>query len=121
VQTTGRDYRALSEAEYGIRRTNDVEIAVRDGVTLLADLFRPDAEGRFPALLSFSCYPRQIQDVGPPIGFVEAGASDYRDNCSTAGKPKFTVQAVNLDRLPWIRAFSYPSDSGIMAMPTSHS
>src|ERR1039458_4937719 len=57
VQTTGRDYRALSEVEFGIRRTNDVEIAVRDGVTLLADLFRPDAEGRFPALLSFSCYP----------------------------------------------------------------
>lgn len=77
VQTTGRDYRALSEVEFGIRRTNDVEIVVRDGVTLLADLFQPDAEGRFPALLSFSCYPRQIQDVGAPIGFVEAGASDF--------------------------------------------
>jgi putative CocE/NonD family hydrolase len=77
VQTTGRDYRALSEVEFSIRRTNDVEIVVRDGVTLLADLFQPDAEGRFPALLSFSCYPRQIQDVGAPIGFVEAGASDF--------------------------------------------
>jgi hypothetical protein len=63
--------------EFGIRCSNDVEIVVRDGVTLLADLFQPDAEGRFPALLSFSCYPRQIQDVGAPIGFVEAGASDF--------------------------------------------
>lgn len=44
---------------------------------LLADLFQPDAEGRFPALLSFSCYPRQIQDVVAVIGCVEAGASDF--------------------------------------------
>jgi uncharacterized protein len=77
VQTTGRDYRALSEVEFGIRRTNNVEIMVRDDVTLLADLFQPGAEGQFPALLSFSCYPRQIQDVGAPLGFVEAGASDF--------------------------------------------
>lgn len=33
--------------------------------------------GRFPALLSFSSYPRQIQDLGAPLGFIEAGASDF--------------------------------------------
>ena len=75
VQTTGRDYRNLSEPAFGTRRTNDVEIEVRDGTVLMADLFRPDADGRFPALVSFSPYPRQIQDVGAPLGFIEAGAS----------------------------------------------
>lgn len=77
VQTTGRDYRNLSAPDFATRRTNDVAIAVRDGVELMADLFQPDAEGRFPALLSFSPYPRQIQDVGAPLGFIEAGASDF--------------------------------------------
>ena len=77
VQTTGRDYRNLSEPAFGMRRTNDVEIEVRDGTVLMADLFRPDADGRFPALVSFSPYPRQIQDVGAPLGFIEAGASDF--------------------------------------------
>ncbi len=76
-QTTGRDYRNLSEPAFATRRTNDVEIAVRDGTVLMADLLRPDADGRFPALLSFSPYPRQIQDVGAPLGFIEAGASDF--------------------------------------------
>ena len=77
VQTTGRDYRNLSQPEFTTRRTNNVGIAVRDGTVLLADLFRPDAEGRFPVLLSFSAYPRQIQNVGAPLGFIEAGASDF--------------------------------------------
>lgn len=77
VQTTGRDYRNLSQPEFTTRRTNNVGIAVRDGTVLLADLFQPDAEGRFPALLSFSAYPRQIQNVGAPLGFIEAGASDF--------------------------------------------
>lgn len=76
-QTTGRQYRNLSEPSYSVRRTNNVGIHVRDGTTLLADLFQPDAEGRFPALLAFSPYPRQIQDVGAPLGFIEAGASDF--------------------------------------------
>lgn len=77
VQTTGRDYRDLSEPAFGIRRTNNVAIAMRDGAALMADLFQPDAGGRFPALLSFSPYPRQIQDLGAPLGFIEAGASDF--------------------------------------------
>lgn len=77
IQTTGRDYRNLSEPAFAVARTNNVGIAVRDGTTLLADLFRPDAEGRFPALIAFSPYPRQIQDVGAPLGFIEAGCSDF--------------------------------------------
>ena len=76
-QTTGREFTNLSEPAHGMHRTNNVEIRVRDGTTLLADVFRPEAEGRFPALLSFSPYPRQIQDIGAPLGFIEAGASDF--------------------------------------------
>ena len=77
VQTSGRTYRNLSSPDFAMRRTDNVGIAMRDGAVLLADLFQPEAEGRFPALLSFSPYPRQLQDVGAPLGFIEAGASDY--------------------------------------------
>ncbi|MCW2954598.1 MAG: peptidase [Conexibacter sp.] len=76
-QTTGRDYRNLSEARHAIRSEDDVAVAVRDGTPLMADVHRPDAPGRFPALLAASCYPRQIQNSGAPLGFVEAGASDF--------------------------------------------
>jgi uncharacterized protein len=77
VQTTGREYRNPSEPSFTIRRTNNVSITMRDGTVLLADLFQPEHAGAFPALISFSPYPRQIQDVGAPLGFIEAGASDF--------------------------------------------
>ena len=31
----------------------------------------------FPALIAASPYPRQIQDLGAPMGFIEAGATDF--------------------------------------------
>ena len=76
-QTTGRDYRNLSEVTAGVSRTNNVAVPMRDGVRLLSDVFVPDADGRYPALISFSAYPRQMQDLGAPMGFIEAGMSDF--------------------------------------------
>lgn len=76
-QTTGREYRDLSEAQYGMTRDEDAAVTTRDGTRLMADVFRPDDDGRFPALIAASPYPRQIQDLGAPMGFIEAGASDF--------------------------------------------
>src|ERR1700710_2652764 len=76
-QTTGRDYRNLSEPDYEILCERDVKVPMRDGTVLLADIYRPDATGTFPALLAASPYPRQIQDLGAPAGVIEAGASDF--------------------------------------------
>jgi len=95
TQTSGREYRNLSEVQFSIDRTNSVDIPLRDGTELRADVFRPttgkpravtstdglvytDADTQAaPVLVSFSCYPRQVQDLGAPLGFIEAGASDY--------------------------------------------
>lgn len=76
-QTTGRDYRNLSPVQYGMVRDDDVEVSMRDGSRLFADVHRPDADGRFPALVAASPYPRQIQDLGAPMGFIEAGSTDF--------------------------------------------
>ncbi|MGD1241100.1 CocE/NonD family hydrolase [Mycobacterium seoulense] len=76
-QTTGREYRNLSEPRYAARTDINTAIKMRDGTTLLADVHRPDADGRFPALLAASPYPRQMQDLGAPAGFVEAGRTDF--------------------------------------------
>jgi putative CocE/NonD family hydrolase len=77
-QTTGRTYRNLSQPRHAIAAHLDVAVPMRDGVELLADVFRPDgAAGPVPALIAASCYPRQIQNLGAPMGFVEAGATDF--------------------------------------------
>jgi predicted acyl esterase len=76
-QTTGRDYRNLSAPGHSITRVNNVAVPMRDGVTLLVDVYRPATPGRHPVLVAASPYPRQIQDLGAPMGFIEAGASDF--------------------------------------------
>ena len=76
-QTTGRDYRNLSRPSHRVRHDLNVVVGMRDGITLLADVHRPDDGGRFPALIAASPYPRQIQDLGAPMGFIEAGATDF--------------------------------------------
>ncbi|MDA4109692.1 CocE/NonD family hydrolase [Mycolicibacterium holsaticum] len=76
-QTTGRTYRNLSRPRFGIRRDDNVAVPMRDGITLLADVHRPDEKGRYPALVAASPYPRQMQDLGAPAGFIEAGATDF--------------------------------------------
>jgi uncharacterized protein len=76
-QTTGREYRDLSEPRYTSRSDINAAITMRDGTTLLADIHRPDSDGRFPALLAASPYPRQMQDLGAPAGFIEAGVTDF--------------------------------------------
>jgi hypothetical protein len=58
-------------------RDDDVPVPMRDGIRLVADVIRPAAPGPFPVLIAASPYPRQIQDLGAPFGFIEAGASDF--------------------------------------------
>jgi putative CocE/NonD family hydrolase len=76
-QTTGREYRNLSEPIHATEHDDDVAVPMRDGVTLLADVHRPAGPGRYPTLVAASPYPRQIQNLGAPAGFIEAGASDF--------------------------------------------
>lgn len=45
--------------------TRDVAVPMRDGVALSVDVYRPDAPGRFPALLAFSIYNKDLQ--GPDV------------------------------------------------------
>lgn len=76
-QDTGRSYRNLSSPRFGITRDDNARVPMRDGIDLLADVHRPDAGGRYPALIAASPYPRQMQDLGAPAGFIEAGATDF--------------------------------------------
>lgn len=76
-QTTGRTYKNLSQPQFEISRDNDIPVPMRDGINLLADIFRPSQSGKFPVLIAASPYPRQIQDLGAPMGFIEAGTSDF--------------------------------------------
>jgi uncharacterized protein len=55
----------------GIISENDIEVSMRDGVVLRANVFRPDADGRFPALLMRTPYGK------PAGGFARYVRSGY--------------------------------------------
>ncbi|MFC2013420.1 CocE/NonD family hydrolase [Chloroflexota bacterium] len=76
----------LSQPKYKVKGEKDIYIVMRDGTRLAADIYYPDAEGRFPALLSYSCYGKDVQKLPVPQfpvdakmgnGGIEAGDTDY--------------------------------------------
>lgn len=52
------DYRARygPKQDYGLVVETNVEIPMRDGSVLRANIFRPDAEGQFPIIMSMTAY-----------------------------------------------------------------
>jgi uncharacterized protein len=58
-----KDWRELiSQPQYGIKIEKDVFVTVRDGVRLAANIYRPDAKGKFPALLAMAGYGKELQE-----------------------------------------------------------
>ena len=70
-----------SQPQYRVAVQRDVPFQTRDGVTLRADVYRPEAEGRFPVLLSRLPYDKTgRQRPGEIDYFVERGyALIYQD------------------------------------------
>ncbi len=51
----------LSARQYNIIEERDVRVRMSDGIDIDLDLFRPDAEGKFPALLGISPFDKEVQ------------------------------------------------------------
>ena len=49
-------HQQLSQPKYDIELEEDVWVTMRDGVRLSVDIYRPKAQGKFPALVSFSWF-----------------------------------------------------------------
>jgi putative CocE/NonD family hydrolase len=69
-----------SQPIYDVIFEQDVEIVTRDGTTLRADIYRPDASGEFPVLMSLSAYQKSLDRVlphEPPFTHVERPEPDW--------------------------------------------
>lgn len=68
----------------------DILISMRDGIRIAADIYRPNAKGRFPALLAFSPFSKELQALVltfPP----QNRPNPLWDGCIEAGNPAYTV------------------------------
>ena len=83
-----KDWRELiSQPKYGIKIERDIYVPMRDGVRLAINIYRPDARGKFPALLAMSGYgkdemellmaPQPLSRSAVWDGNIEAG--DFND------------------------------------------
>ncbi|MBL8875192.1 MAG: CocE/NonD family hydrolase [Phycisphaerae bacterium] len=58
----------------GCRILADQMIAVAPSVSLAADIYVPKQPGRYPAIVSFGAYSKELQSTGLPTGNAEAGS-----------------------------------------------
>jgi uncharacterized protein len=70
--------------EYKVCSQKNVYVAMRDGVKLACDIYRPDSDGKFPALLAMSPYGKegQVQKIpprpfNPEYAHLEAGNTEF--------------------------------------------
>ena len=85
-----------SHPQYRVLVEGDVPMQTRDGVTLRADVYRPDAPGRFPVLLSRLPYNKHLRPRPGDIDyFVERGygviMQDTRGRFSSDGDEYYAL------------------------------
>ena len=104
----------FSSGALGIRLDRDVEIPMRDGVKLRANIFRPDAPGPFPALVHRTPYGKAQSGMED---FVRAGyvvvSQDVRGRYASEGDfTLFTVANTGhgedgYDTIEWVAGQSW--------------
>jgi uncharacterized protein len=100
---------------YSVKVERDVSVKMRDGVTLRGDIFRPDAEGKFPVLLQRTPYRRATW--GYSVDFAQRAASrgyvaflqDVRGRYTSDGNwyPFLHETEDGYDTIEWIAAQPY--------------
>jgi len=101
---------------YPVKVERNVEVKMRDGVILRGDIFRPDAEGRFPVLLERTPYRRSIP-WGYEVDFAQRAASrgyvvflqDVRGRYTSDGEwyPFIHEAEDGYDTIEWVAAQPY--------------
>jgi len=87
----------LSKPGQPSRLEENVPIALRDGTTIYADIYRPDDDGEYPALLAWSAYGKTMQAL--KRGSLP-GSSLYFDHSLEAGDIDFYVSRGYLFVIP---------------------
>jgi uncharacterized protein len=88
AQATGSTIMAKnqqSQGRYGVVVDKDVRIPMRDGAQLIANVYRPDAPGHFPALTACGPYGKDVhlKDNFPPAyAYIEKHQREILENSS---------------------------------------
>ncbi len=105
----------FAKENYPVKVDHNVSVTMRDGVILRGDIFRPDAEGKFPALLQRTPYRRS--SWGFDMDFAQRAASqgyivflqDVRGRYTSDGDwaPFVHESEDGYDTIEWLAAQPY--------------
>ena len=116
---------SLAADSYQVVLERDVKVTMRDGIVLRADVYRPQADGKFPVLLVRTPYDRRkeasIGVRGAQRGFVVI-IEDIRGRYASEGKFYTFVNEPNdgYDTIEWAAALPYSNGKvGMFGGPTS--
>ena len=103
--------RSCAADRYEVAVERDVQVKMRDGVVLRADIFRPKADGKFPVLLERTPYNKQGEDIGwraAPRGYVVI-VQDVRGRYTSEGEwyPFKNESNDGYDTVEWAAALPY--------------
>src|SRR5213592_4348955 len=124
---TGGAGRAPAGRGFAVLIDNDVAMTTRDGVTLRADVYRPDGSGRFPVLLSRLPYDKNLRRRPGDIDvFVEHGyvviMQDTRGRFASDGDEYYPLvweAQDGYDAVEWAAGLPY-SDGQVGTMGQSY-
>ena len=116
-----------SRPQYRVLVEKDVPMRTRDGVTLRADVYRPDAPGRFPVLLSRLPYNKNLRPRPGDIDyFVERGygviMQDTRGRFGSDGDEYYALiweMPDGYDAVEWAASLSW-ADGNVGTMGQSY-
>ncbi|UCD94476.1 MAG: CocE/NonD family hydrolase, partial [Candidatus Zixiibacteriota bacterium] len=97
----------LSQPKYEIIVDRDVEVPMRDGVKLATDIYRPDADGKFPVIVVRTPYKKEMNELEAKYysrrGYVYA-VQDCRGRFSSPGEwnPFFSEPQDGYDAIEWL-------------------
>ncbi|MBK9385905.1 MAG: CocE/NonD family hydrolase [Planctomycetes bacterium] len=100
----------LSKPEHRVVVERGIAVAMRDGVKLKVDLYRPAGEGKFPAILARTPYNRVSEGALKGHTYAERGyafiAQDVRGRFESEGEfvPFLNEERDGHDTLSWIAA-----------------
>lgn len=109
---------ATSPVRYEVAIQTGVPVKMRDGVTLIADIYRPKAQGKFPVLLTRTPYNRRDPMTGTFLashGYV-AILQDTRGRFDSGGEfyPFKNESEDGYDTIEWAAALEY--SNGMVGM-----
>jgi uncharacterized protein len=107
-----------AQGSFKVRMEFNIRMPMRDGVTLATDIYRPDAPGRFPVILTRTPYGRSTKQSGAfgllfaKHGFVYV-VQDTRGRYDSDGgfHPRFHEVADGDDSIEWVARQAWSSGS----------